>query len=769
MNIRLTYTLILLISLVTVTASAQYIQVDNTYTAQKLVEALVSNSCSQFSNATISGATGFDSSPSYGYFTAGASNFPFKNGIILSTGFATSAKGPNLDVLSEGDEGWPGDNDLERALNERDTYNATILEFDFIPISDNISFDYILASEEYLEFVDPEDFDFCSYSDGFAFLLKPEGSTQPYQNLAVIPNTATPVKVTTVRGPGSCPEANVEYFAGYNPEENNTDFNGQTIILTAKSAVVPNTKYHIKLVIADKGDTLYDSAIFLGGGSFNFSADFGPDRLITTNNPVCAGEDVTLNNTAGAKSYKWFKNDVEIIGAINATYKPTTPGIYRAEAVFVGNCAYTSTIKLEYAPAIPAAMLTYLQCDDDNDGLTAYYLEQVRDKLITSPDLTALNYYISLPDATANTNGISIANNGKPFYNTSRDQIIYFKVQNQYGCQAIIPIQLSVSAINTIALAPLQECQNDSANQGFASFDLSAATAAIAQKFPQGTIINYYENYNDALANQASLPNNYTNTTAGTSTIYVRANSLTDCFSIVPLQLIVSYIDSSDANQNVIICENSTQTLNAGTGFTTYTWNTVPVQSTQQIIIEQPGTYSVTVTNQLGCQYTKTFTVTTSGSAKNVNFEIKDFSKNKNSVIITVLDGLGSYEYSIDGINYQQSNLFENLTPGKHLFFVRDINGCNPVYKKTIYILDYPLAFTPNNDGNNDIWKIPYLNTRPKAYVNVFDRYGMLVSQFSGSSGWDGNFNGRPLPSTDYWFVIQLEDATVKGHFSLIR
>lgn len=126
--------------------NAQYIQVDDTYSAQQLVQnVLVSNSpCAGVSNFSVSGDTFSGSQNSYGYFNAGTSGFPFTEGIVLSTGKAISAVGPNNSLLSQGLATWLGDSELEQALGISGSYNATSLEFDFIPITNKISFDYIL-------------------------------------------------------------------------------------------------------------------------------------------------------------------------------------------------------------------------------------------------------------------------------------------------------------------------------------------------------------------------------------------------------------------------------------------------------------------------------------------------------------------------------------------------------------------------------------------------------------------------------------------------
>ena len=204
--------------------------------------------------------------------------------------------------------------------------------------------------------------------------------------------------------------------------------------------------------------------------------------------------------------------------------------------------------------------------------------------------------------------------------------------------------------------------------------------------------------------------------------------------------------------------------------YTSYKWDTTPAQSTQTITVTEPGNYKVTVTNNFGCEGSKTYTVIQSGIAVDAEIIIRDFTGNNNTITI-VPEGLGDYEYSLDGITYQDSNNFKELTSGEYTIYIRDKNGCNPVYTDTVYVLDYPKFFTPNGDGTNETWRIPYMNRRPDIMVTIFDRFGKIISGFTGNSnGWDGNLNGRRLPATDYWFMITLENGRIiRGHFALVR
>jgi gliding motility-associated-like protein len=149
---------------------------------------------------------------------------------------------------------------------------------------------------------------------------------------------------------------------------------------------------------------------------------------------------------------------------------------------------------------------------------------------------------------------------------------------------------------------------------------------------------------------------------------------------------------------------------------------------------------------------------------------IKEFAGGKNSIeLITPLTN-ASYEFSIDGINYQNSVLFSGIKKGNYIAYIRNTTNCEYTsYPFTI--LDYPTFFSPNGDGSNDSWKIDNLDSYPLAKMSIFDRFGKLLKQMDATSvGWNGTFNGYPLPADDYWFILKLnENQIVNGNFSLIR
>jgi hypothetical protein len=226
---------------------AQSITVNDTYTAQNLVNILTNNStCSTTSTYSVSGDTFSGTQKSYGSFNSGTSSFPFQEGILLSTWSISKAVGPfDMTNIGGGSISWKGDLDLEEVLGISNTFNATVLEFDFIPLTNFISFNYIFASNEYQSYFP------CEYSDGFAFLIRELGTVN-YTNLAVIPGTKTPISsknvhplindVTDSNGfHKGCPPVNENYFGGLNTSSTNNspiNFSGLTKKLTAQTTVV---------------------------------------------------------------------------------------------------------------------------------------------------------------------------------------------------------------------------------------------------------------------------------------------------------------------------------------------------------------------------------------------------------------------------------------------------------------------------------------------------------------------------------------------------
>ena len=747
-------------------AKAQNITVDENLTPLQLVQnILINNPCANVSNVSVS-TYDFGNGKSFGNFTSGGSAFPFADGVILTTGRAKSAIGPNNSITSEGPNTWLGDADLEDALNiGQSSINATVLEFDFLPLSNKISFHYIFASEQYLLNGTQSQ---CNYTDGFVFLLKKANTSDTYTNLAVVPGTSTPVRVNTVRGPGSlCPPVNPQYFDQFNPTNYSTNYNGQTKILTAQSTVEPGVLYHIKLVVADQGNNLYDSAIFLGGGSFKVEKDLGVDRLISTNNPICFGNNLILSALEpGTNTYTWSRNGTVIPGATNPTYTVTEAGTYSV-AIELGTsgCISTGKITVEYTQKLTPSPSTIVQCDPENDGITTFNLQKIEDKIkSTDSTIESVEYY-------SDANGQNLIPNPTVF--TSPETIVYAMVFNKYDCFALVPVTLSISNASPTSPAPFSFCDETGTKDGIRQFDLNAEISPdVLDGLPTGLNVSYFATANDALLSANILPNLFTNTTANQQIIWALITNGPDCYGIIPVTLIVNYLEVSNFDdEDRVVCEGlSAIQLSVPTGFETYLWNDVNASSTNSITVTTAGTYTVKVTDVNGCSDSKTFNVKSSGVATITGVTIADFNGGDNVVTIEYT-GSGRYEFSLDGIKYQDDATFYNVPSGVYEVYVKDKDNCGKTTKE-IFVLDYPKYFTPNGDGYNDVWTINYLQKQNRmAQVQIFDRYGTIIFSGTGdNAGWDGTFKSKPLPSSDYWFTITLENKRViKGHFSLKR
>lgn len=755
---------------ITHTTTAQYIQVDDSYTPQQLVEEVFIGThnlgCIEISNVTMSNFYNFGGGQmSYGYFNSGNSNFDIQEGVLLTTGKARSAEGPNDELLSEGPAGggWPGDQDLEQAIQMNNTTNATVLEFDFIPYTTNISFEYLFASEQYLTSGSQNQ---CNYTDGFAFLIKKANTNEAYQNLALVPGTNTPVAVNTVRGPGGlCEPINQQYFGSYNELEHPINYNGQTVVMTAQTEVELGELYHIKLVIADQGNNLYDSAVFLKGGSFgNGSRDLGEDRLIATENPVCEGDvfiiDATIPN---ADLYQWYRNGEAINQATNPIYEVTQTGDYEVEIGFTNaTCTLKGNIRIEFSAGPPISDTMLVQCQN-NFGNTIFNLTQAESNMSSNASAFDFKYFTQLADAQ--NNGQNHITAPQSFIPDADNQVIYVRVENDFGCYSIAELTLSVT--NSFLQNPtdLEACQDDS--EGQASFNLTENSDQIITQSPSEAILEYFENFEDALVGSNPITQTTDYKAANNTVIYVKISENGNCIGIVWFNLIVRSFDVDLADEYVFMCEGNSVLISAPNGFSNYSWGNGASQQT--IEISTAGNYTVSFINEFNCQASKTFIVSSSSVATITSVEINDMTGSNNTVLINI-EGLGDYEFSINGVNYQDSNLFTQVSSGQHMVFVRDKNGCGFI-TQTIFVLEYPKFFTPNADGINDYWRIPMLSYQyPEASVEIYDRYGKLLYVFKANQvGWDGTLHSNPLPATDYWFVVRLPMRTVKSHFSLVR
>ena len=177
------------------------------------------------------------------------------------------------------------------------------------------------------------------------------------------------------------------------------------------------------------------------------------------------------------------------------------------------------------------------------------------------------------------------------------------------------------------------------------------------------------------------------------------------------------------------------------------------------------------------CANTTTETIEVN-SFSNLEITVENISEafDSNQIIeVSAVGGSGNYEYQLDGGAWQNSSIFQNVTGCyEHIVKVRDSDGCSNEPESSITILDYPKFFTPNGDGYNDFWNIKCLEYQT-AIISIFNRHGKLLRELKTTSpGWNGTYNGKLLPTNDYWFVVTYFDdqgntKQFRSHFTLRR
>ncbi len=464
------------------------------------------------------------------------------------------------------------------------------------------------------------------------------------------------------------------------------------------------------------------------------------------------------------------------------------------------NCYSTTSFNLIVNPLpVVTNNVNLKQCDTDTDAITDFNLTYAS-PLISND--TSLNFTYFTSQLNAQNNTLPITN--ETSYTSSNNGVVWAKVENDNNCYRIVRVNLLVSTTTPITNIVLNECDeyidiNDTSNDGFDYFNLNGATTSILAQFPpnQNLQVSYYENEADATAglNPITNLNNYRNIIGNNQLVWVRIDSAinNECFGLGQyVELIVDPVPNVELGLDFVVCLDAitgagSQTINATpitAGNYSYSWTpanpTTNSSGDQSAIytVTQSGIYSVEVTNiDTQCKNMDSVEATFSSEPISVSAVLITplFSPGTATIEALPVGGYGIYEYSIDnGINWQPSPIFGGLTNGNYTVLVRDIKQCGVQFSQAIQTVTYPPYFTPNGDGFNEYWNINGLLQSYQGKIFIFDRYGKFLKEINpNGNGWDGTFNGQPLPSTDYWFKIEYTEngnrQEFKSHFTLKR
>lgn len=553
------------------------ITVDSSIPLTQLIEDNLIEGCVEISNITSNVNGNSFGFPSYAYFNRGSSNFPFQDGVMLSTGNAESG-GNSLKTptLSEGTTIWGTDPDLETALGITNTLNATSIEFDLISATNQIQFNYLLASEEYFG-INP-----CQFSDGFAFLIKQTGSPAPYQNIALIPGTSTPVNTNTIHDEifGICPAQNDQYFDGYNIGD--TNFNGRTVPLSASVNITPYVQYHIKLIIADQRDYSYDSAVFIEAISFD-NLDLGDDIVTCLNSETLNGD---IQNPQA--TYSWYMNGTLIPGETTPTLFVIQDGTYRLQISVPLNsnvCLLEDEVQVTLnSEPLVNPISDYELCDDlSGDGIEVFDLQtKVPDIYSILPAGNYnLTFHYSEIDARSNANAILT-----PISNSISPQTVYVTVENLgTGCFSYAPFNLIVNPLPNITVPTnLKVCDNDANINGITDINLNLKDDQITSGNTNWSV-SYHFSQADADTGLNPIISPYVNNSSpNAQSFFVRViDNLTGCVKTTTLTVDVinspiintdtQFIDACDTDHDSFASFDLTQIVpNVIQGLTGVTW-----------------------------------------------------------------------------------------------------------------------------------------------------------------------------------------------------
>ncbi len=678
-----------------------------TYTVEELVlDVLIDSPCAQISNITFSTGTNFGEENGIGYFSNPDGGFPFEQGLLLTTGDASLAAGPNINAMSEGTTDWPGDNDLDATVGIVSN-NATVVEFDFVPLDDELSFDFIMASEEY----DMGTFE-CTYSDAFAFLLTDSNGVTT--NLAVIPGTTDPILVTNIHPDnGNCPAVNEQYFGEYIPDNlPPISFDGRTAVFTAYSPVNIGETYHIKLVIGDDSnggfDTALDSGVFLKAGSFDIGeVDLGGDITIAGGNAVCEDQPITLDTSAPSVNHVWYKDGFVIPGETASTLSVTEEGLYTVQIIFSPSCIIDDEILIEFLPnpVIANTPDPLSACSTTNQ---AQFNLNDNDSIVLgsqNPADFTVTYHESLGDAnTGSTDLVS------PYTNTSNPQTVFVRIEdNSTGCFETTSFELSISSpTHTAESITMTGCDND--DDGIATFFLSDHDSAVLNGQDASQFnVTYYATQADADAGMGALVSPYD---SSGETVFVRVETITnpDCYvtNSFELEIDIEPLTSFTDTIEYEVCPNAT----------------VPV-----IITATPENYIETEVS--------------------INWYLDNgLIAGENGLSLPVLEA-GDYTIEV----------------------VFNDTGCSNDETITVVELEtcvIPQGISPNNDGLNETFD---LSSYGVTKLEIFNRNGTLVySKKNYTNEWHGQTDdGDELPVGTYFYTMEYQNGKTRSAWIYIQ
>ncbi|MBD8083727.1 T9SS type B sorting domain-containing protein [Chryseobacterium caseinilyticum] len=429
------------------------------------------------------------------------------------------------------------------------------------------------------------------------------------------------------------------------------------------------------------------------------------------------------------------------------TAYPSTGGTVYAKVTSTFGCTRVAQITLfvNPLPNINTASFNGAICDDNLDGTVNVTFSSITPQIVSNSGSFTVKYYLTAAAATAGGTN-NLPNNWSYTANTT----IYVRVESVNGCppafgQINFTIGAKIPLITTNVIT--QVCDLDLSGSESVNLNdyknLFTADPAVSLTF-YSTLAN---------AQNGTAPVNAVQNITGAQVFFVRFTSANACPVVAQISITLKAGKKSDVLKNQIVCPGQRALLDAGSGFTSYLWNT---GATTQSILAGEGNYYVDLTFN-GCVYRQNVTVTNA-----VLPTITSITVTAGTATINVSGGTPPYQYSINGFDYQTSNIFTGLSRGPFKAYVKSADGCEPVVKDFL-IINLINAITPNGDGHNDYLDYTDLQIKQNVSIEVVDRYGApLYRSTDKNYKWDGRVGNRNLPTGTYWYVIKWIEPETK-------
>ncbi len=432
-------------------------------------------------------------------------------------------------------------------------------------------------------------------------------------------------------------------------------------------------------------------------------------------------------------------NGTVAVDNLNGTITYTPNAGYLGPDTFT--YAFQSTVPVFFDSESVTVNINVVLLETTDDALIACPFNGVATYDLTTTDVTnypgaTFNYYPTLTDAQNGTNEILV-----PAAYVSAAGNVFVKVTTPEGCVDYATITLSFYDQPALNDAVMESCFIAS-SPVTGEFDLSTANVGGGI----GATKHYFPSLTDALNNTNQIQNPFVYLSSSTE-VFVRVYTANGCYGIAKITLNVILPNYSSVLQDKVICIEDKTTLDAGPGFEAYEWSTGA--TTQTISNVGVGEYWVILTTD-GCKTKQTVRVQKAPEVIINNIDITN-----NTVTLTVTGGQLPYQYSADGINWQDSNIFTEVPRGQNTFYVKDALDCVPVAVE-ITVPNLVNVITPNSDGINDFVDYSALRYKKNLTFSVYDRYGIKVHEGNKNNDyrWDGRVADKKVSTGTYWYHI---------------